>query len=408
MPRSELTGRPTKLRLAGPLWGGMVKAEMKRIVVVILLSTLCVAASMGAASASDPVVNPWAIMVSPDTPDLGTVRYRDRTLPVLGKVERIWDESKSGLPYNAFTDLIRFRDEWYCVFREATRHNNDDSGRIRVLKSPNGKAWKSAALLEWDGGDLRDPKLSVTPEGRLMLNSSVAFITRKPYVRQSITWLSRDGQTWSSAFADASGIDTWRWSVTWYQGVGYSMDQNPGGTLYTTRDGRSWLPLAEKIYPNGVGSETSIAFGTDGKAYCLLRAGGPDPAPGSYRMGQLGVAAPPYRDWQWTDLGRAQIGGPKLVRLADGRFLGAGRMQAKTILFWIDPEKRTMQEFLALPSGGQGGTSYAGIVEHEGLIWISYYSGHEYPTEASRTYDTSPVSIYLARVKLAPKGTPVR
>ena len=381
---------------------------MKQILSAILLSIVWTASPLGAASPAERETNPWAIAVSPDMPGLSTVKYRETTLPYLEKVERVWDESKSGLPYNAFTDLIRFRDEWYLVFREATIHNNHDSGRIRLLKSATGKGWQSAALFEWDGGDLRDPKLSITAEGRLMINSSVAFIARKPYVRQSITWLSRDGQNWSSAFADASGIDTWRWSVTWHQGVGYSMDQNPGGTLYTTRDGRSWQALAEKIYPSGVGSETSIAFGADGKAYCLLRAGGPDPAPGAYRMGQLGVATPPYREWQWTDLGRAQIGGPKLVRLADGRFLGAGRMQAKTILFWIDPDKRTMQEFLALASGGQGGTSYAGIVEHEGMIWISYYAGHEYPTVATRTYDTSPVSIYLARVKLAPRGAPVR
>ena len=46
-----------------------------------------------------------------------------------------------------------------------------------------------------------------------------------------------------------------------------------------------------------------------------------------------------------------------------------------------------MKKFLDLPSGGD--TSYAGLVMHQGLLWVSYYSSHEGKS-----------SIYLARVKL--------
>src|SRR5205085_7380324 len=42
---------------------------------------------------------------------------------------------------------------------------------------------------------------------------------------------------------------------------------------------------------------------------------------------------------------------------------------------------------LTLPSGGD--TSYAGLVWHEGLLWVSYYSSHE-----------GKASIYLAKVRL--------
>ncbi|MBX3731392.1 MAG: hypothetical protein KF791_02220 [Verrucomicrobiae bacterium] len=49
-----------------------------------------------------------------------------------------------------------------------------------------------------------------------------------------------------------------------------------------------------------------------------------------------------------------------------------------------------LTEFLALPSGGD--TSYAGMVPHEDLLWVSYYSSHE-----GRT------SIYLAKVRLSEK-----
>ncbi|MEJ7592590.1 MAG: hypothetical protein WKF77_13640 [Planctomycetaceae bacterium] len=46
-----------------------------------------------------------------------------------------------------------------------------------------------------------------------------------------------------------------------------------------------------------------------------------------------------------------------------------------------------MTECLELPSGGD--TSYAGMVLHDGLLWVSYYSSHEEKT-----------CIYLAKVKL--------
>ena len=46
-----------------------------------------------------------------------------------------------------------------------------------------------------------------------------------------------------------------------------------------------------------------------------------------------------------------------------------------------------MKEALALPSGGD--TSYPGLVFHEDLLWVSYYSSHEGKT-----------SIYLAKVQI--------
>src|SRR5262245_60092259 len=82
--------------------------------------------------------------------------------PELLSVAKIWDAGQ----HNAFTDLIRFRDAWYCTFRESAGHVGGD-GRLRVLTSTDGQHWESAALLTEDAIDLRDPKLSITPDGRL-------------------------------------------------------------------------------------------------------------------------------------------------------------------------------------------------------------------------------------------------
>jgi hypothetical protein len=78
-----------------------------------------------------------------------------------------------------------------------------------------------------------------------------------------------------------------------------------------------------------------------------------------------------------------------MIRLPGGSIVAAVRRYdggARTSLHWLDPDQPALTEFLRLPSSGD--TSYAGLVWHEQLLWISYYSSHEGKT-----------SIYLARVK---------
>jgi len=82
----------------------------------------------------------------------------------LVSVQKIWDRAG----HNAFTDLIRWHDKWYCTFREADAHVGGD-GKLRVLESPDGTAWEPVALIAEEGIDLRDPNLSITPDDRLMI-----------------------------------------------------------------------------------------------------------------------------------------------------------------------------------------------------------------------------------------------
>lgn len=75
------------------------------------------------------------------------------------------------------------------------------------------------------------------------------------------------------------------------------------------------------------------------------------------------------------------LGGPKLLRLRDGRFLLAGRASGIS-LFWVDPKNAILTRFASI-----AGTSYAGIVEHEDAIWVTCGEG-------------AAAAIYLAKVKL--------
>ena len=305
----------------------------------------------------------------------------------LVEVKKIWDQA----PHNAFTDLVRFQDRWFCVFREGQGHVSPD-GALRVITSPDGEKWESAALITSPNSDLRDAKITVTPDGWLMLCGAEALHDKSRHTHQSLAWFSKDGRTWSEKHA-IGDPDFWLWRVTWHKGTAYGIGYGCGKEklvrLYASNDGKKFATLVERLHDVGWPNETSIVFEGD-TAYCLLRRDNyhDSKAPTS---ALLGVAKPPYTQWEWKDLG-TRIGGPHMIRLPDGRYVAAVRLYDKrerTSLCWIDPAAGTLSEFLTLPSAGD--TSYAGLVLHDGLLWVSYYSSHE-----GRT------SIYLAKVQIEP------
>ncbi len=299
---------------------------------------------------------------------------------VLVSCRRIWAEA----PHCAFTDLIRRRDAWFCVFREGRQHVSAD-GAIRVIRSADGGAWQSAAVLRSEAGDLRDPKIVEEPGGRLMLTAALAGLAGAQARHQTRVWFSEDGSHWSEP-VDIGEPNVWLWRVTWHGreafGIGYDTVDEAFVRLYRSADGRRFDPLVSELRTEGRPNESAIVFQPDGSAVCLLRRDGPSAG------GLLGTASAPYMRWEWHDLG-ARIGGPQMLRLPDGRILAAVRLYdggARTSLAWIHPSSARMEECLRLPSGGD--TSYAGLQWNDGLVWVSYYSSHE-----------GSAAIYLARVR---------
>lgn len=298
-------------------------------------------------------------------------------------VRKIWDQA----PHNAFTDLIRYKGEWFCVFREGKGHVSPD-GKLRIIRSRDGDTWTSAALIASSEGDLRDAKITMTPSGELMLSGAVALPQPSPITHRSLAWFSRDGATWSEPNV-IGDTNQWLWRTTWHKDTAYSVGYETKGEksvrLYSSKNGRIFDPLVPRLFDEGYPNESSIVFLPDDTALCLLRRDG-NPA-----SGKLGAARPPYTAWEWKDLG-VKIGGPHLLRLPDGRLVSAVRLydgKVRTSLAWIDADTAKLTEFLSLPSGGD--CSYAGLVFENGLLWVTYYSSHEGKT-----------SIYLAKVKLSP------
>ncbi len=315
---------------------------------------------------------PWR--TAPDRP--AGAGKREGILRIVD-IKKIWDKAQ----HNAFTDLIYFKEAWWCVFREAQSHLSFD-GAFRVISSRDGEEWRSAALLSSPLADLRDAKIAVTPDDHLMLSGAAAFSKPAAITHRSMVWFSKDGYKWSKGI-EVAEPNMWLWRTTWYNHTAYSMGYHTGEEkfirLYKSHDGIKYDILINNLYNDGYSNETSLLFLKNGTCFCLLRRD-PDTA-------QLGSSKPPYKKWKWRDLG-IRLGGPHMICLPDGRIVAAGRMydnNVRTSLGWLDVKQGTLEECLKLPSGGD--TSYPGLFWSPPYLWVSYYSSHEENT-----------AVYLARI----------
>jgi hypothetical protein len=301
----------------------------------------------------------------------------------LVSVERIWDKA----PHNAFTDLVRFNNRFFCVFREGEKHVSAD-GALRVITSKDGKNWESAALITSPNSDLRDAKITVTPDGKLMLSGAEALHDKSVHTHQSLVWFSDDGYKWSEK-QEIGDPDFWLWRTTWHNGeaynFGYGYREEKSLRLYSASDGKTFETLVENLNIEGYPNETSIVFKGD-TAFCLLRRDG------EKKSGLFGISLPPYTTWKWEDM-EIRIGGPHMIFLPDERLIAAVRLYgsdgwspARTSLCLINQKTGKLTEALELPSGGD--TSYAGLTLFDSFLWVSYYSSQEEKT-----------AIYLAKVK---------
>lgn len=312
--------------------------------------------------------------------------------PRIISAQKIWSQGD----HCAFTDLIRYRDQWFCVFREAVDHVGGGDGAIRILQSDNGENWNSVALLSEDHIDLRDPKLSITPDNRLMLlvggsqySEEGEYRTKQPRVL-----FSDDGRNWSQP-QKILYPQEWLWRVTWHEGKAYGVSYRSSDivgnipewivTLFVSEDGIEYEKITQ-FQIDQHPSEATIRFLDSGEMIVLIRRS---------KNAWIGRSQAPYLDWEWKDAGM-HLGGPNFLVMSDGTMWASGReveklsddeYKEKVILAKMDLEgvKRTID----LPSGGDD-TSYPGIVEYEGEMWISYYSSHE----------DEKAEIYLVRVKL--------
>jgi len=303
-------------------------------------------------------------------------------------LKKLWDKAK----HSAFSDLCGFKGKLYCCFREAVNHVSED-GIIRVLQLNTDGDILGSQHLSLAQADLRDPKLSVTPDGKLLL---IAYARQhdgntKHLFSQCLCWSSADGLSWSSAtnFAEKNW---WLWRITWYQGQAFGLAYNRGKqtlNLYQGDPRRTFnvhspavfsLARQHKGYPN----ESDIVF-VDDVAYALVRRDAD-----SYSA-QLGRSSFPYKRWDWQDLA-CYIGGPVMILNDKHSTYVAGRIEyqgkLRTALMSLNLNTAKLDLVLVLPSAGDN--SYPGLVKQGNSLFMSYYSSHQ----------DNKSQIYLAKIEL--------
>ncbi len=334
------------------------------------------------------LVNSAGMPASPfTTQDENEVRY---------DVRMIWNAA----PHNAFTDLVRWNDKFYCAFRIGTGHvpgPKGEDGKIQLISSVDGKKWSSIATIVEPGIDLRDPKLSIAPDGRLMvLMGGSNYEGTKLIDRASrVAFLENEDNDFSEIRRieidpGIAGNNDWLWRVTWENGVGYGVVYQAEKTrwglhLVKTFDGVKY-DLVKTLDLDGRPNESTVRFDEDGQMFLVIRN------EDGRSLGHFGQSKQPFTKWNWN-LIKQRLGGPNMIQLPDGRWLLGTRdygETAKTVLgsLSIDGAFNTLITF---PSGGD--TSYPGMLLHGDKLWFSYYSSHE-----GRT------SIYLATIALQELG----
>lgn len=323
--------------------------------------------------------------------------------PAIGSGKRpeaqlIWDNGT----YNAFPSIEYFDGRYFISFREGESHIFNSQGiadgKVRILSSRDGRKWESAALLSKDGFDLRDPKLSVTADGRLMVIIGGSVYKGKELVQRiPQVSFSDDGVHFSDpepVVFDENVTDDkeWIWRVTWHDGIGYAVTYGDHFALLKTEDGLHFslvreLDVNRDDFPN----ETTVRFLPDGRMALLVRR------EKNGAKGLWGVSEAPFTDWTWKDL-PVSLGGPDFIVMPDGSIIAGTRgsyfpKRPKTVLLKGDAEGE-FELIRVLPSGSD--TSYPGFRIVGKDLWVVYYSSHELLRPDGRTR----AGIYLIKIPL--------
>ena len=312
-------------------------------------------------------------------------------------VKKIWDKA----PHNAFTDLIRFEGKFYCTFREANSHairTTADFGKIRVLSSNDGEAWESFALIEKKGYDLRDPSLSISPAGKLMILMAGSLYdgVKIAAVHCQVSFLD----TKKNSFSDTEPVKyhkninsdlNWLWRVKWFNGeaygVVYQLEKGTGNSkiyLVKSKNGVNYT-LVTSLEVEGTPNETALNITPEGKLALVVRREGKN------EDGLLGESRYPFKKWNWVHTG-FKLGGPNFIFAPGGEMLIGTRTFSKTgnWLTGLLASNSTggFKQILEFPS--KGDCSYPGMLIYNDKLYFSYYSSHE-----------GKPSVYLAQIQLS-------
>lgn len=301
--------------------------------------------------------------------------------------ECIWDKS----PHNAFTDLIEYNNRYYCCFREGSAHvpsNENEYGKIRILESLDGIDWESAYLAENSDYDLRDPKLCITPDNRLMLSHGCSAITdnslkfQKTMV-QFASFNSASELTFEPAkdiiiTDEGNPLRRWLWRIIWHKGIAYSIGYASPNTpiLAQSADGVNFKVIT-KLTDLENTNESDIYFSENDEMTILIRSNSTN--------GYIGKAHYPYKELDWNILNQ-KLHCPKIISIAGELFASGRGISGNNTLYHIEDNETILKTVYVFP--GDGDSSYPGMIATNNELWISYYTS------------TNHASIYLVKIPI--------
>ena len=291
------------------------------------------------------------------------------------QIKEIWNNA----PHNAFTDLIYYKGVFYCSFREGSGHVPGTNGVGRIIKSKDGNNWEDFALISKEGVDLRDQKISVMPDGKILclMGGSIYDVNTKPSkllsLHPHVSFLTMSGNFTAPERTVVQPDDqSWIWRLTWYKGTGYGINYSRGNAiLVKTTDGKNYAKVSD-IDIDGYPNESTIQFDDSGKMYVMIRREQGD------HLGALATSIYPYTQWNISKMD-LRLGGPHFLFSPDKKKLIVGTrlylpQGHKTGIVITDLNGKTIKTF-ELESGGD--CSYPGMVIKDKKLWVSYYSSHK-------------------------------
>ncbi|MGJ7030159.1 hypothetical protein [Niabella hirudinis] len=303
----------------------------------------------------------------------------------------IWNRA----PHNAFTDLIEYKGYIYCSFREGAGHVPGTNGVGRIIRTKDGHSWEPFALIRKEGIDLRDQKISVMPDGRMLclMGGSVYDTSQKPSrllgMYPHVAFMGKDMKFSEpeKAILENSSHNNWIWRLTWYKGTGYGIDYGQGSalSLVKTTDGKTYTRIAE-LEIDGMPNESTIRFDKKGKMYILVRREQGD------KLGVLATGRAPFTSFNYQKLDY-RLGGPDFIFSPDQKKLIIGTRLylpggASTGVLVCDLNGKLLKTVL-LESGRGWDCSYPGMLIKGKELWASYYASHK-----------GKANIYFTRIPL--------
>lgn len=295
-----------------------------------------------------------------------------------------------GSTYCAFTSLIKKDGLFYLAFREAQTHVSEgDFGVIKILTSKDGDNWNFFQTISEPFVDMRDPNLSVSPQGNILLLwgarmklQSGEYTTKTHYSK-----MRRGRFTEPKAIRLPDFVDdrccAWCWRMTWGEQYGYTIVYRHDGTkqrtdLLRTKNGKLYKHVIEFDIPD-TPSEGKVIMLDSQRMLAVVRTD---------KKGYFGQSTYPFRNWSWQQMPEF-IGGHDICIEANTFVCASRRHTAqgnKTYVYYGSSEAATFDKSMSLPSGGD--TGYCSVLKVENEWWISYYSAHE----------SQKPSIYLAKI----------